>query len=261
MAHDDGGGPLPGARRIRRLGRLDVEEPSAGEPIRAQPRATRIDDVDAPPLAERACDQGTGVGSGAADDEVERRKDRVEDGLADDRRPPVGNRQRRPFAERIGLGRGQPATLAVEAGEQVGRTPLDSRRRERIERLGRHLRRLRQQLDHAAAAEAHPPQLVALGGVVDRDQHRRIEVERLPGQARRFLLQAPAADEADGRPLLRHEQPSAGTPVRGATHRHDGRQRHPLAARSSLRGGLEDGVDLAHAPQPSRATPPVPSMP
>jgi len=47
--------------------------------------------------------------------------------------------------------------IAVEPGEQVRGSALPSSGDERVERLGGELRRLGEQLDHAAAAKARAP--------------------------------------------------------------------------------------------------------
>jgi hypothetical protein len=159
----------------------------------------------------------------------------------------MGDRQDRALTQGISFDSGQGAARAVQPGQQECRAAIAACGDQCVERLGRQLRRLRQQLDHAPAAETHAPQLVALARMVDRHEHRRVELERPASQPRGLLLQTATADETDGRAPLRDQQPCPRSPVRRSADRYHRRQCHALAPASILGGGLQDGVDLAHA--------------
>src|SRR5688500_18511050 len=102
------------------------------------------------------------------------------------------------LAEGIGLYGGERAARPVQPGQQERWAALATCGDQCVERLGGEPRRLGQQLDHAAAAETHPPQLVALARMVDRHEHWRVELEGLASQAGRLILQAATTDETDG---------------------------------------------------------------
>ena len=145
---------------------------------------------------------------------------------------PVASRIRRSPSRPVSRKLGRPSRRAARARRPSGR---------QVGRLG-------EQLDHAAAAEAHAPQLVALRGVVDRDHAGRIDLDRLAGQARRLLLEASAADEADRRPVARDEQAGAGAAVRRAAHRDDrGERERRAAARRAAAASSRSSISLTRA--------------
>ena len=209
MAHQHDRRPLARPDGVGRLGRLGVVERCPGEAIRPQQRSPCVDHADAPTEPKPGGDQGIGVRAGAAHHQVERRQDRVEHRLADDGGTAMGNGHGRPLAQRIGLLLRQHPALAVEPGEQVGRASLASGA-QGLQRLCRKFRRLGEQLDHSPAAEPQAPQLITLGRVVDGDQHRCVEPQRLTREPRSLLLQASAADQPDGRAVLGDQQSRAG---------------------------------------------------
>ena len=157
----------------------------------------------------------------------------------------MGNGHGGSLAQRIGLLLRQHPALPVEPGEQVGRASLASGAQS-LQRLSRKVRRLGQQLDHSPAAEPQAPQLISLGRVVDGDQHRCVEPQRLARKPRSLLLQASAADQPDRSAVLGNKQPRAGSAVGGASDRDHGRKRERLAARLAVGRRVKDRVELAH---------------
>ena len=103
MAHQHDRCPLARPDGVGRVGRLGVEQPRPGKAILAQQRAPCVDHADAPAQPQPGGHQRIGVRAGAAHHQVERRQDRVEDGLADDGRTAMGDGHGRALAERIGL--------------------------------------------------------------------------------------------------------------------------------------------------------------
>ena len=83
-------------------------EPAPGKRSAAKERPARIDHVDAPTLPQPGGDERTRIRAGTADDQVQRRQDRVEHRVPDERRPAVGHGQRGALAQRVGLADRQP---------------------------------------------------------------------------------------------------------------------------------------------------------
>ena len=112
---------------------------------------------------------------------------------------------------------------------------------------GRALGGLDEHLDRAVAAEPEPPHLVVVGGEVPAGEAGRAFLHHDARQIGDVAFQAAAADVADGRALLRHQQTGPRPAVGRPAHRDDRRQRHPSPLRAEALDCLQDVGDLAHA--------------
>ena len=227
--------------RRRRVAACRRVERRVGEPA-----APRIGDRHAPAERGRHGDQRRRIGTGAADHEVRRRQDRVEDAVRDPQRPPGGDGRTSPDPERGRLLRLKGAPFTGQRRPQEARLSVVVGGTQRGDRLRGQRRRLRDEIDDAAAAQAAAPHLVALRRVVDGDCHRDSTRQCLACESRGLLLQAAAADDPHRRRVRRYEEPGARPPVRGAAHGDDRGEGIRLAARLAVGRTGEHGGQVTH---------------